>query len=90
MGYIFENMEKMDIQEERRKTEEQRKAAEEQRKRAEEAEQKLNEAEQKANEKAERIRRLTIKLAESGRTEDIIRAASDDEYQKRLFREFDL
>ena len=40
MGMLFENMEKMDIQEERRKTAEQRR-------RAEEAEQKVEEAEQR-------------------------------------------
>ena len=79
MGYIFENMEKMDIQEERRKTDEQRKRAEEQTKRAEEAEKQLR-----------RIQRLTVNLAESGRTEDIIRAAADIEYQKKLLQEFGL
>ena len=47
MGMLFENMEKMDIQEERRKTEEQRRKTEEQRRRAEEAEQKAEEATKK-------------------------------------------
>lgn len=37
MGYLFENMEKMDIQLERRRTEEQKQKAEEQEKRADEA-----------------------------------------------------
>lgn len=41
MARLFENMDKMDIQLERRKTEEERRKTEEQRKRAEEAEQKL-------------------------------------------------
>lgn len=51
MGYLFENMEKISIQEERRKAEEERRKAEEQRKRAETAEEKLRAAE-------ERIRQL--------------------------------
>ena len=46
MGYLFENMEKISIQEERKKTEEERKKTEEQRKRAEEAEEKLRLAEE--------------------------------------------
>lgn len=45
MGMLFENMEKMDIQEERRKTEEQCKRTEEQRKRAEDAEERAEKAE---------------------------------------------
>ena len=45
MGYLWENMEKISIQEERRKTEEQRKRAEEEQARAEEAERKLRAAE---------------------------------------------
>lgn len=44
MGYLFENMEKLDIQEERRKTEEERKRAEEERKRADKAEEALRKA----------------------------------------------
>ena len=47
MGMLFENMQKMDIQEERRKTEEQRRKTEEQRRRAEEAERKAKEVSQK-------------------------------------------
>jgi hypothetical protein len=46
MGYLFENMEHMSLQEERRKTEEQRRIAEEERRRAEEAEEKLRSAEE--------------------------------------------
>ena len=52
MGYLFENMEHMSLQEERRKTEEQRRRAEEESRRADEAEEKLRIAE-------ETIRRLT-------------------------------
>ena len=47
MGMLFENMEKMDIQEERRKTAEQCRRAEEAEQKAEEAEQKAEEATQK-------------------------------------------
>ena len=46
MGYLFENMEHMSLQEERRKTEEQRRKTEEERRRAEEAEEKLRSAEE--------------------------------------------
>lgn len=51
MGYLFENMEHMSLQEERRKTEEQRQRAEEESRRADEAEERLRIAE-------ETIRRL--------------------------------
>lgn len=54
MGYLFENMEHMSLQEERRKTEEERQRAEEERRRAEEAEEKLRIAE-------ETIKRLLAK-----------------------------
>lgn len=47
MARLFENMDKIDIQEERRKTEEQRRKTEEERKRAEAAEQKAEEVMQK-------------------------------------------
>jgi len=38
----------------------------------------------------DRINRLNILLAEAGRTDDIIKAAKDPEYQKKLFEEFGL
>lgn len=50
MGYLFANMEKMDIQEERRKTAEARKAAEEAKMRAEEAKLQAEEAKAQAKE----------------------------------------
>lgn len=50
MGYLWENMEKMDIQLERRNTAEQRQRAEEAEKKAEEAEKKAQEAGKKAEE----------------------------------------
>lgn len=37
-----------------------------------------------------RVNQLIIKLTEAGRTEDIIKAARDIEYQETLFEEFDL
>lgn len=37
-----------------------------------------------------RVNRLIIILTEQGRTEDIIKAARDKEYQKKLFEEFNL
>ena len=50
MGYMFEHMEKMNIQEERRKTAKAEKWAQEAEQKAQEAEQKAEEAEQKAEE----------------------------------------
>ena len=38
----------------------------------------------------DRINQLTIFLAEQNRTEDIIKAANDPEYQKKLLEEFSL
>ncbi|MBD5454516.1 MAG: hypothetical protein HDR30_09425 [Lachnospiraceae bacterium] len=43
----------------------------------------LREGEQKVN-------RLNKLLAEQNRTEDIIRSAKDAEYQKKLFKEFQI
>ena len=37
-----------------------------------------------------RMNRLIIKLAELGRTEDLVKAATDAEYQEKLFKEFDI
>lgn len=66
MGYLWENMEKMDIQLERRNTAEQRQRAEEaecdairQKQKAQEAEQKAQEAEQKAQEAERREHNLS-------------------------------
>lgn len=38
----------------------------------------------------ERVNALNAKLAEAGRTEDIVRAATDRQYQDQLFKEFGL
>lgn len=37
-----------------------------------------------------RVNALIVKLVEAGRMEDIVRAASDREYQDHLFSEFGL
>ncbi len=39
---------------------------------------------------AKRINQLYIKLVEAGRTEEILKAAQDEEYQENLLKEFDL
>lgn len=54
MGYLWENMEKFSIQEERRKTEEQRQRAEEQQQRAEEQQQRAEEQQRRAEEQQQR------------------------------------
>ena len=38
----------------------------------------------------DRINQLNIKLSELNRTEDILKAATDKEYQKKLLEEFGL
>lgn len=58
MGYLFENMEKISIQEERRKTEEERRKTEEQRKKTEEQRKRAEEAEEKLRLAEEMIRQL--------------------------------
>ena len=37
-----------------------------------------------------RINQLILELSKHGRTDDIVKAAADEEYQKKLFEEFDL
>ncbi|MDE6640205.1 MAG: Rpn family recombination-promoting nuclease/putative transposase [Acetatifactor sp.] len=56
MGYLFENMEKISIQEERRKTEEQRKKTEEERRKTEEQRKKTEEQRKRAEEAEEKLR----------------------------------
>ncbi len=51
----------------------------------------FNDGSNKGNqEMQEKMNKLTICLAEAKRTEDIIKAAHDKEYQERLFKEFNL
>ena len=61
MGYLWENMEKFSIQEERRKTEEQRKKAEEEHRRAEEQQARAEEAERKLRAAEALIKQLRSK-----------------------------
>ena len=37
-----------------------------------------------------RINQLILELSKHGRTDDIVKAAADREYQKKLLEEFDL
>lgn len=37
-----------------------------------------------------RINQLILELSKHGRTDDIVKAADDEEYQKKLLEEFDL
>ncbi|MCI9141949.1 MAG: hypothetical protein HFH87_04910 [Lachnospiraceae bacterium] len=71
MGYLWENMEKFSIQEERRKTEKQRKKAEAAEKRAEEQQKLLKEERQKNREIEEKLRaaEALIKQLSSDRQE---------------------
>ena len=77
MGYLFENMEKISIQEERRKTEEQRKKTEEERKKTEEERRKAEEEHRKAEaerQKAEAERKRAEEAEEKLRAaEEMIR-----------------
>lgn len=41
-------------------------------------------------EKLSRINQLIFELSKLGRTDDIVKAAADEEYQKKLLEEFDL
>ena len=65
MGYLWENMEKMDIQLERRNTAEQRQRAEEAEKRADEAERDANEQRQRAEEAEKRADEAEKRIQEA-------------------------
>lgn len=41
-------------------------------------------------EKLSRINQLIFELSKLGRTDDIVKAAADKEYQEKLLKEFDL
>ena len=41
-------------------------------------------------EKLSRINQLILELSKHRRTDDIVKAAADKEYQKKLLKEFDL
>lgn len=65
MGYLFENMEKMDIQEERRKAVQARKDAEEAENRAKEARSHAEEAESRAEEAESRAEKAENRAKEA-------------------------
>ena len=65
MGYLFENMEKMDIQAERRKTQEQRKKTQEQRKKTEEQRKKAQVAEKRADALQTKLNDTETKLTDT-------------------------
>lgn len=65
MAELFENMEKMDIQAERRKTEEQRRKTEEERRKTEEQRKRAEKAEQRAEEMAQKLQNSTRLFVES-------------------------
>lgn len=85
MAELFENMEKMDIQAERRKTEEERRKTEEQRKRAEEQRKRAEEAEQRAEEMAQKLDDSTRLFVEScqelGATKEILAEKFAEKFQ---------
>ena len=83
MGYLFENMEKISIQELRRKTaeeqkraEEQQKRAEEQRKRAEEQQKRAEEQQKRAEEQQKRAENAEEKLRDA---EELIRQLKEQQ-----------
>lgn len=47
-----------------------------------------DELDAKEEEGETKVNSLIVKLSEAGRMEDIVRAAKDREYQKKLFAEF--
>lgn len=64
MGYLFENMEKMDIQKERQKTEQQRKRADMQQHRADMQQQRADMQQQRADEQQQRAEKAEKELEE--------------------------
>ena len=91
MGYLWENMEKFSIQEERRKTEEERKKTEEERKKTEEERKKTEEQRKRAEEEhrqAEQQRKLAEKecrekMEQQARAETAERKLSETEEKLR-------
>ncbi|MCI9144075.1 MAG: hypothetical protein HFH87_15905 [Lachnospiraceae bacterium] len=89
MGYLWENMEKISIQEERRKTEEQRRKTEKERrktekerKRAEEAHKKAEEAHKKAEEEHKRAEEEREKAEEAHKKAEEEREKAEEERRK--------
>ena len=62
LGYLFENMEKIDIQQLRKEAEEWRKLGEEERQKAKEEQQKAKEEQQKRKEEQQKIKRMSMTI----------------------------
>lgn len=79
LGYLFENMEKIDIQQLRKEAEEWRKLGEEERQKAKEEQQKAKEEQQKRKEEQQKIKRMSM---------TILKAFFDDpaEYDMELIK----
>ena len=82
MGYLFENMEKISIQEERRKTEEQRKKTEEERKKTEEERKKTEEERKKAEEERKKAEEERRKAEEERRKAEEERRKAEEQRKK--------
>ncbi len=76
MGYLFENMEKISIQELRKKTAEEQKRAEEQQKRAEEQQKRAEEQQKRAEEQQKRAENAEEKLRDA---EELIRQLKEQQ-----------
>ena len=79
MGYLFENMDHIDIQEEKRKAEEEKRKAEEERRKAEEARSKAEEERHKAQEAREELERVKAELAAALQELEYYRAGKERE-----------
>lgn len=88
MGYLWENMEKFSIQEERRKTEKQRKKTEAERKKAEAAQNKADTAEKRAEEQQKLLeaeRQKNKEIEEKLRAaEALIKQLSGDRHSQEI------
>ena len=82
MGYLFENMEKISIQEERRKTEEQRKKTEEERRKAEEERRKAEEERRKAEEERRKAEEEHRKAEEEHRKAEAEHRKAEEERKR--------
>lgn len=89
MGYLFENMEKMDIQAERQNTKNAIKRAEEAERKAEEAERKAEEAERKAEEMKQKMEEmlegLIVEVIASSRQKNLTREETAAKLQNEYF-----
>ncbi len=82
MGYLFENMEKISIQEERRKTEEQRRKTEEERKKTEEQCKKTEEQRRKTEEQRKKTEEERKKAEEQRKKTEEQRRKTEEQRRK--------